>query len=254
VARGVRFGEGPLLAADGTRYWVEAYAHRIVRQPPGGEPQVVEADVRLPAGLALDGTGRLLVTEFGGGRVSWVDPVSGEQGVVADGYGGRPLNGPNDLIVDSAGGIWFTDPALLHPNRQRDQQVLHRTADGTLSRVAGGLRVPNGLALLPGEQVLVVAEWGAGRIWRYPVLGPGVVGERTRFTTARTPTPDGICVHGPSGQVFVATGPDLMIFDLEGESLGTVSIAGDPTNCAVDGDRMLVTTRSKVFELDVPGS
>ena len=243
-----------MLAADGTRYWVEAYAHRIVSQAPGGEIRELEADVRLPAGLALDPAGRLLVSEFGGGRVSWIDPATGEQGIIAAEYGDRPLNGPNDLIVDREGAVWFTDPALLSANRQRDQQVFHRSADGVLTRVAGGLKVPNGLALLPDGEALLVAEWGAGRIWRYPVLGPAQVGEPSRFTDVRTPTPDGICVHAPSGRVFVATGPDLMSFDLDGNRLEVVRIPGDPTNCAVAGDRMLVTTRCRVYELDVPGS
>ncbi len=240
------------MTDDGTRYWVEAYAHRIVVQPPGAEARVLEAEVRLPAGLARSEDGRLLVAEFGGGRVSWLDPVTGDQGVVAESYGGRPLNGPNDLIVDADGGLWFTDPALLRANRQGDQQVFHLSPGGELQRVAGGLRMPNGLALLPDGSALVVAEWGAGRIWRYPLLGPGRVGERSRFTTARTPTPDGICIHEPSGRVFVATGPDLMAFELDGTSLGRVRIPGDPTNCAVVGDRMLVTTRTRVYELEVP--
>jgi len=252
VAHGIRFGEGPVLMHDGTRYWVEAYAHRVWMQPPYGTPELLEAEVKLPAGLAVEPDGRVLVAEFGGSRVSWVDPATGDTGVLADSFDGRPLNGPNDLILAPDGGLWFTDPVLLSPNRQRDQQVFYLPPEGGLVRAAGRLRVPNGLALLPDGSALIVAEWGAGRIWRYPVLGPGQLGERTRFTRARTPTPDGMCVHAPSGRIFVATGPDLMVFDLDGNRLATVEIPGDPTNCAIAGDRMLVTTRKRVLEIDVP--
>lgn len=252
VAEGIRFGEGPVLRDDGTRYWVEAYAHKIMMQRPGDEPRTLEAEVALPAGLAVAADGRVLVAEFGGGRVSWVDPETGETGVLVDSHGGRPLNGPNDLIVAPDGGVWFTDPALLSANTQRDQQVFYLPPEGALVRAAGRLRVPNGLALLPDGSALIVAEWGAGRIWRYPVEGPGQLEEPTRFTRARTPTPDGMCVHTPSGRIFVASGPDLMVFDLDGERLATVKIPGDPTNCAIAGDRMLVTTRKRVYEIDVP--
>ena len=252
VARGVRFGEGPVLSADGTRLWVAAYAHTVALQRPGEAVEVLDVRVRLPAGLALDGLGRLLIAEFGGGCISRVDLDSGAREVLADSFSGRPLNAPNDLVVDDAGGVWFTDPALLSPNRQRDQQVFHLAPDGELRRGAGGLRVPNGLALIDGGETLLVAEFGAGRIWRYPVLGPGELGEPTRFTRHRTPTPDGMCVHGSSGRVFVATGRDVAIFDREGDYLGRVGIPGDPTNCAIAGERMLVTTRARVFEVDVP--
>lgn len=36
--------------------------------------------------------------------------LDGRRTVVADAFEGRRLNSPNDVIVASDGGVWFTDP------------------------------------------------------------------------------------------------------------------------------------------------
>ena len=133
-SRGWVFTEGPLLLEDGTLFFVDAWASRILVQLPGEPARDVPADSRKPAGLALGPDGRLLVTEFGGGVVSAVAPDSGAREVLADSYEGRPLNSPNDLVVDAGGGIYFTDPAFLVLPRQGDQGVFYIAPDGELAR------------------------------------------------------------------------------------------------------------------------
>ncbi len=248
-SRGWVFTEGPVLLDDGTLLMVDAWASRILRQPPGGEFEDLVHQARRPAGLALGADGRLLIAEFGGDQVSALDLDTGEAEVLADSFGGRPLNSPNDLIVDDAGGIWFTDPAFLEAARQRDQQVLYIGPDGEIKRVAGDLRTPNGLAFSADGRYLVVAEFFAGRLTRFEVTGPGEVSDRE--VIARVPTPDGMCVDD-AGLLYVAAGGNLHGFDFDGNALGKVRIPADSTNCAILGDRMVITAKNKVFELTLP--
>lgn len=248
-SKGWVFTEGPLWLEDGTLLWVDAWASRILRQAPGGTVEELTVTTRRPAGLALGADGRLLVAEFGGNQVSAVDLETLELEVLADSFGGKPLNSPNDLIVDAQGGIWFTDPAFLEAPRQRDQQVLYIAPDGTLGRVVGGLRTPNGLAFSPDGRYLVVAEFFAGRLTRFEITGPGQVGEGQ--VIAHVPTPDGMCVDD-DGMLYVAAGGNIVVLDFDGTEVGTLHIPADSTNCAIQGDRMVVTAKNKVFEVSLP--
>jgi gluconolactonase len=248
-SKGWVFTEGPLWLDDGTLLWVDAWASRILRQAPDGPIEELAVATRRPAGLALGADGRLLVTEFGGDQVSAVDLQTLELEVLADSFGDRPLNSPNDLIVDAQGGIWFTDPAFFEAASQRDQQVLYISPDGDVQRVAGGLRTPNGLAFSPDGRYLVVAEFFAGRLTRFEITGPGEVGEGQ--VIARVPTPDGMCVDD-DGMLYVAAGGNIVVLDFDGNVAGTLRIPADSTNCAILGDTMVVTAKSKVFEVALP--
>jgi sugar lactone lactonase YvrE len=87
--------------------------------------------------------------------------------VLADGWQGRPLNSPNDVVVGRDGSVWFTDPAFGiagdyegYPAPAELPTDLYRL-DGTtgeLSVAATGLRSPNGLAFSPDESRLYVVE------------------------------------------------------------------------------------------------
>ena len=95
----------------------------------------------------------------------------------------------------------------------------------------------------------MVAEFFANRLTRFNVEAPGVLTERT--VIARTPTPDGICVDDDD-RLFVAAGGNIHWFDFEGTHLGKVKVPGDTTNCAILGDRMVITAKKRVFEMKVP--
>ena len=248
-SRGWVFTEGPLLLDDGTLLWVDAWASRILRQAPGGATEDLQVEMRRPAGLAMGTDGRLLVAELGGNQVSAVDLDTLQVEALADSFRGRSLNSPNDLIVDADGGIWFTDPGFFEIPKQRDQQVLYIAPSGELKRVCGGLRTPNGLAFSNDGRYLVVAEFFANRLTRFEITGPGEVGEGQ--VIARTPTPDGMCVDD-DGLLYVAAGGNIVWFDFDGNQLGKLHIPADSTNCAILGNRMVITAKQKIFEVTLP--
>jgi gluconolactonase len=49
--------------------------------------------------------------EHGTRRVTRTEP-DGSITVLADGFEGKRLNSPNDVVVRSDGSVWFTDPAF----------------------------------------------------------------------------------------------------------------------------------------------
>jgi gluconolactonase len=76
---------------------------------------VLRADANRANGMALHHDGRLLVCEQGTrsapARISLVDREGGATQTLVDGWGGLPLNSPNDVVVRRDGTLWFTDPS-----------------------------------------------------------------------------------------------------------------------------------------------
>ncbi len=114
----------------------------------------------LANGLMFDSQGRLVVAEMGGQRV--VRRQDGDVTVLADMFGGRRLNSPNDLVVDTSDGVYFTDPQI-RGGIEQPEAVYYLSPSGQLSQIITGMARPNGIILSPDERTLYVASSGGGR-------------------------------------------------------------------------------------------
>jgi gluconolactonase len=99
---------------------------------------------------------------------------NGDVTVLADGYNGKSLNGPNDVIVHPNGDIWFTDPGyggLMNYEGVRvntgsvqpfQKEAIYRidSKSGKLNKVADQIHKPNGLCFSPDYKKLYVADTG----------------------------------------------------------------------------------------------
>lgn len=111
------------LAAAGDDLWAADFAAGTLLQlvADGKElapPRVVAQGLRGPKGLAVDRDGALLVVESGAGRLSRVDPASGEVRPVASGLsfhgavpGSPPTTTMNSVAVGPSGIIYVTGAA-----------------------------------------------------------------------------------------------------------------------------------------------
>jgi gluconolactonase len=73
-------------------------------------------------GLTRDMNGNLLSCEHGDRRIS-IMPLNkpGGKKTVSDSYNNKRFNSPNDVIVDSKGRIYFTDPPYGLPLQEKDK-------------------------------------------------------------------------------------------------------------------------------------
>lgn len=194
------FTEGPVIADDGAVLVVGIDGGRVLRLAEG-RSSVVATPGGGPNGMALETTtsavvannGGFLWTEVNGARIpidhpthtdeppgfsgGWmerVDLVSGEVTILHRECDGRPLRGPNDLVIDEVGGVWFTD----HGKGRRasiDRGGLYFTppgADGVVEK-AFALLGPNGVGLSPDGRRVYVAETHTGRLWAWDLGPPG---------------------------------------------------------------------------------
>ena len=117
-------------------------------------------------GNTRDRQGRLVTCEHLTRRVTRTEH-DGTITVLIDQFEGKPLNAPNDVVVHSDGGVWFTDPGygiLMNYEGQKAEAELPTrvyrldTATGAATVAADDLVKPNGLCFSPDESRLYVSD------------------------------------------------------------------------------------------------
>jgi gluconolactonase len=218
---------------------------------------VLSASTNAANGMAIDHEGRLIICEQGAhsqdAGISRLDPAAGARELLVDGYGGLPLNSPNDVVVKSDGTIWFTDPSYGHlqgfrPGPKLDDHVYRYDPRGDgLSVVAHDFDKPNGLAFSPDERVLYVTDSGANQEAGsyYPQrphhikafdVRDGARLEGGRVFAVTTPGyPDGIKVDD-AGCVYASSLSGVQVFDPDGDLIGEINLPG-AVNFTFGGER-----------------
>ncbi|MCA9114055.1 MAG: SMP-30/gluconolactonase/LRE family protein [Planctomycetaceae bacterium] len=182
-----------------------------------------------PAGTVLRGDGTLLICDNRHKALLQLS-LDGELNVIADEYDGKPLNSLNDLTIDAAGNIYWTDPAGSSAKKPVGR-VFRVTPAGEVSVVADGLAFPNGVEVDPDSRFLYVIESQSQKILRYPLLAEGGgLGKVETFYNLGGNGGDG-CAFDVDGNLWVADfhRPEngqgrITIMDSEGEWLGYLPV------------------------------
>ena len=107
IAGTFKFTEGPATDKNGVVYFTDA-TKKVYKIEPDNSVSVVREDSNGANGLMFNAAGEIVGCQMNG-VVAW-NPKTKEERVLADTYDGKPLNRPNDLVVDNGGGVYFTDP------------------------------------------------------------------------------------------------------------------------------------------------
>jgi gluconolactonase len=87
-------------------------------------------------------------------------------------YDGKSIDGPNDVITDAKGGVYFTDPQFtMEPTKfQPGRAVYYVSPDGKVTRVTepNEFAMPNGIVLSPDGKTLFINNCYDDESW-YPV-------------------------------------------------------------------------------------
>ena len=89
----------------------------------------------------------------------------------------------NDLVIDKAGGVYFTDPMFRAPTPlpQGKTCVYYVDAAGKVTRLIDDLPNPNGVLLSLDEKTLYVFPSGQKQMMSYPIESPGKIGKGKVF-------------------------------------------------------------------------
>ncbi len=245
--------EGPLWwQKGGYLLFSDIGNNRRMQWTPGEGVSLVMEPTNRANGLTRDPQGRLLACEHETRRVTRTEP-DGSITVVASNYRGRRLNRPNDVIVKSDGGIYFTDPGFPAPGLDLDVNgVYHVTPDlGTITLIVWDFTRPNGLALSPDESILYINDTRRRHIRAFDLEPNGMPLLATDrvfcdLNGERPGNPDGMKVDG-AGNVYCGGAGGIWVIDPAGKPLGIIDHgAAGTTNVAFGGDdwqTLFFTTR-----------
>ena len=112
VATGMRWAEDPTYFPEGGYLlFSDIPDNRIMKfDEKTGQTSVFRSPSNYANGNARDRQGRLVTREHSVTRRITRTEKNGKITVLADKFDGKRLNAPNDIVVKSDDGIWFTDP------------------------------------------------------------------------------------------------------------------------------------------------
>jgi gluconolactonase len=194
IAEGLGFPEGPVVMDDGSVIVVEIQPGRITRVRPDGSKHVVATPGGGPNGMAVGPDGALYVCNNGGfkwseqdgmllpgnaaadyttGRIERVDIATGKVDRLYDSCDGLNLSGPNDIVFDADGGMWFTDLGKHHDHHTDHGGLYYALPDG--SKIVRCIHGPdlNGVGLSPDGRTVYAASTSRRVILAWDIVGPG---------------------------------------------------------------------------------
>ncbi|MGB0387633.1 MAG: SMP-30/gluconolactonase/LRE family protein [Ardenticatenaceae bacterium] len=219
-------------------------------------------------GNTYDREGRMLTCEHATSRMTRTEE-DGSVVVLASHYEGQELNSPNDIVVKSDGGIYFTDPTsgrspyygIPRPQELPFQGVYRfDPQDESLTLLVDDFSKPNGLCFSLDEKQLFVNDTDCQHIRVFDVQPDGTLSQGRVWaeTTGPLPgVPDGMKVD-QAGHLF-CTGPGgIHLFDPHANCLGVILTPEKTANFAWGDDdlcSLYITASSSLYRLrvNVPG-
>ena len=267
---GARWCEGPAWFPAG-RYLVfsDIPNNRMLRwDETDGSVSVFRQPSYNSNGNTVDGEGRLVTCEHLTRRVTRTEH-DGSTTLIAEDWQGRRLNSPNDVVVSSDGGIWFTDPdygiMIDYEGRMTESDIgacnVYRADPGTgnVEAVATDFVKPNGLAFSPDESHLYIADTGGSHvpggprhIRKHPVRPDGKsIGEGEVFAECSAGLFDGFRVDR-DGRIWTSAADGVHCIETDGTVIGKVLIPEIVSNVCFGGaalNRLFMTGTTSLYSV-----
>ena len=266
------FTEGPVWnVREGCLLFSDIPANKIYKWEPNGKISVYRESSGNSNGLAFDKLGWLVACQHGTRSITAMSKSHQVASIITT-YKNKKLNSPNDLVINSSGAIFFTDPPLglekmyEDPSRELPFSGVFVYKNMSVFLIDSTLYRPNGLALSPDQRFLYVAnnqytggeanlDKGVKSWFRYELNKDLTV--KNRIELMRAPNseikgnPDGMKVD-VKGNLYCAGPGGLLIFNKDGKYLGIIKLPEIPTNCAfgdTDNKTLYITDRKHVFKI-----
>lgn len=264
VADGYKFTEGPAVDPDGNVYFTDQPNDRILKwNASSNKVETFLEPAGRSNGLYFDRDGKLIACADEKSELWRIDPATKKATVILDNFESKPFNGPNDIWVDPAGGLYFTDPFYKRdywqnrPKPDQEKQRLYYLPKGAKTPVIADetLVQPNGIIGTPDGKLLFVADIGDKKTYQYEIAKDGKLINRKLFCEMGS---DGM-TRDTAGNLYL-TGKGVTVFDKDGKKLGDIPIpeswTANVTYGGAELKTLFITAMDSVYTLEmaVPGT
>ena len=247
--------EGPVWL-DNALIWSDIPSDRLLRWDAKGV-----TTFRHPSGKAngntRDGQGRLVTCEGNNRRITRTE-ADGTITAFPDRFQGKLFNAPNDVVVKSDGGIWFTDPKYGDGAPEMAGCHVYRLDPLTqdLRQMTHDMVMPNGLAFSLDETQLYVVDTGStlgtggpNHIRRFDV-GPGHwLSGGTVFAENPANSFDGIRFD-PQGRLWCGAEDGAHVYAADGTLIFKINLPERAANlCFGEDDWLYLTATTSLYRV-----
>jgi len=257
VAADYKFTEGPAMDKNGDVYFTDQPNNRIIKwSASDNSVSVYMEEAGRANGLYFDHDGSLLACADEKFELWKIDKTKNPI-VLVDEFQGKNLNGPNDLWIDTMGGIYFTDPYYQRSYWKRKEKeiekerVYYLAPDGNELRiVADDLVKPNGIIGTPDGKMIYIADIGDKKTYRFTISENGDLLNKTLFTELGS---DGMTIDN-RGNVYL-TGNGVTVFNKKGEKILQIPVpqkwTANVTFGGPDQSVLFITAMNSVYTLEM---
>ncbi len=244
------FLEGPAFDDQGNLWMVSIESGNIEKVTADGQCTTAAQTGGEPQGLKFH-DGKLYGVDRKRG-VFTLDPATGKVEDYMRYFNNENFHGPNDLIVDEVGGIYFTDPwgsSVLHATGG----LYYVAPDKKITRLADDLHFPNGVTLSPDDKTLYIGDFNAQEVIAVPILAPGDIDVGFAHVAAHLSGgwgTDGMATDA-DGNVYIAhyMGKEVVVLDSDGFIVGVIPLPNEAgaqtTNVAFHDGHLYITEAGK---------
>jgi gluconolactonase len=248
-----QFTEGPAVDRDGNVYFTDQPNDRIVKWSTDGK----FTDWLKPAGRSngtfFDKHGNLITCADEKNELWSISPDKKITVLLSD-FGGKLLNGPNDLWIRPDGDLYFTDPLYPRDYWKRDKAMqqpgqyvyFFDMKSRKATPVATDLKQPNGIIGTADGKTLYVADIGASKTYVYETTAEGPLKNKKLFCELGS---DGMTIDR-EGNVYL-TGRGVTVFDKTGKLITNIRIpepwTANVTFGGKDRNLLFITASKKVY-------
>ena len=235
LADGLMFPEAPRWHND-ELWFTDQHAQQVIHMPADGSLVEVLQTPDLPGGLGWLPDGTPLVVLMTERRVCRI-----ENGQLEDYADLSELASfhCNDMLVDAQGRTWVGNFGYdLHGGETvKSAEICLIPSDGPPRVAVREVIFPNGMAITPDGNTLIVAETFAARITAFDIAADGQLSNAKIWADLDGAYPDGLCL-APDGTVWVAAPNINQVLHVRegGEILNRVITQGCPYACMLGGD------------------
>jgi len=243
------FLEGATTDASGRVWAVDLSGDRILEISDGRCISHGSAG-GMPNGAKWRKDGTLLIA--GSRGLLAFDPKANSIKTIADTFEGTPLSGLNDIAIDEVGGVYMTQPNGSSAVNPIGRLFYLPPGASEPMLLAANIPFPNGVAIGPNGQTVIVSEFAIRRVLSMPsVTAKGGIQLVHVYVTPNSGVgADGMLMDG-KGRLFTANigAGEIECFSPEQRSLGVIRLPDEAgrlvTNMTIAGGYLYVTEASK---------